>query len=110
MAESSTDTKERQLPKLGCGYCKYYHHSEGDCRRHAPRSDATSIILIDMAYFFATRLTGQDEFAAEKLLDLREGTRWPQVSEEDFCGEFQRGSAMTDESLEYQTACEADAD
>jgi hypothetical protein len=96
------NTEEGQLPMLGCLYCKFYHHSEEQCRRLAPGSENVSGMILSVAAALYAKRFKMTQFEAEQELDISRHASWPLVEENDFCGEFLRGSAMTDETLEFQ--------
>lgn len=64
-----------------CRNCRFYHHGESECRRRAPSHTlAYTIGEAPEAYSYI----------------------WPTTSDDDWCGDFERGVNLARETVEEQ--------
>jgi hypothetical protein len=78
----------------------FYHHAESECRRQPPTRDSTAEVIAKLAGLIYP--AARDGKAGDDLYAAHRHAQWPVVEETDFCGEFQRGSALLPETLEEQ--------
>jgi hypothetical protein len=81
---------------VACGWCRFYHHTGGDCRRHAPSPEYDLIKWLVHDYLIAS---GKKE-VAEEIRPLN--TYWPSVDMTDACGDFERGAGFGAMTIEEQ--------
>jgi len=77
-----------------CQFCRFYNHGENRCQRRAPSAMVDR--LLGLAEQIIPLLFPDDDVVV--LTDAQ----WPHVSDNDWCGEFDRGVVLATETIEQQ--------
>ena len=95
MMEPWEDAEGHLLAEMAtCEFCRFYHHSENICRRRAPSE------LVNFLSGFLDQVTPL--FLPKVELYANDEPHWPHVRDNDWCGEFERGAALSTETLQEQ--------
>lgn len=82
------------LYKATCQWCRFYHHGDSTCIRHAPTP----------TYYRIEAIAEEIMLAFGMEYDFSSTTNWPSVSPKDACGEFDRGSGLGKMAIHQQKA------
>lgn len=66
-----------------CVNCRFFAGGMSECRRHAPRSTPTMLMAVSQA------VVHMDKDAMETWDAGAHKAAWPEVSDDDWCGEYE---------------------